>query len=68
MVEKQSLIAYTVMVQRTDGKWMFLVQQGLSDFVFPGIQTVNNVNSTGLSSVIEALKQELNLEARVILE
>lgn len=61
MVEKQSLIAYTVMVQRTDGKWMFLVQQGLSDFVFPGIQTVNNVNSTGLSSVIEALKQELNL-------
>ena len=61
MVEKQSLIAYTVMVQRTDGKWMFLVQQDLSDFVFPGIQTVNNMNNTGLSSVIEVLKQELNL-------
>ena len=61
MVEKQTLIAYTVMVQRTDGKWMFLVQQDLSDFVFPGIQTVNNMNNTGLSSVIEVLKQELNL-------
>ena len=61
MVEKQSLIAYTVMVQRTDGKWMFLVQQDLSDFVFPAIQTVNNMNNTGLSSVIEVLKQELNL-------
>lgn len=61
MVEKQSLIAYTVMVQRTDGKWMFLVQQDLSDFVFPGIQTVNNMNSTGLSSVIEVLKRDLDL-------
>lgn len=61
MVEKQSLIAYTVMVQRTDGKWLFLVQQDSSDFVFPGIQTVNNMNSTGLSSVIEVLKRELDL-------
>ncbi len=62
MVEKQSLIAYTVMVQRTDGKWMFLVQHDESDFVFPGIQTVNNTNNTGLASVIEVLKEKLDLK------
>ncbi len=61
MVEKQALIAYTVMVQRTDGKWMFLVQHDESDFVFPAIQTVNDTNNTGLASVIEMLKQELAL-------
>lgn len=61
MVEKQSLIAYTVMVQRTDGKWMFLVQHEESDFAFPAIQTVNDTTNTGLASVISTLKQELDL-------
>lgn len=61
MVEKQSLIAYTVMVQRTDGKWLFLVRQDESDFVFPGLRTVNDTKNTGLASVIETLKKGLDL-------
>lgn len=59
MVGKQSLIAYTIMVQRTDGKWLFLVQHEESDFIFPGTMAKNQ--QTGLATAIEAMKEKLNL-------
>lgn len=62
MIGNQSLIAYTVMVERSDGKWMFLVQHEKVDFVFPGIDAAKDTNQTGLASVIDAMKQKLSLD------
>lgn len=59
MVEKQSFIAYTIMVQRTDGKWLFLVQHEKSDFIFPG--TTIGERHTGLATAIEEMKETLDL-------
>lgn len=62
MIGNQSLIAYTVMVQRSDGKWMFLVQHEKVNFVFPGLDAAKDSNQTGLASVIDAMKQKLSLD------
>jgi hypothetical protein len=59
MVEDQSFIAYTIMVQRTDGKWIFLVKHEEVDFIFPG--TTINKKHTGLASAIQEMKRSLNL-------
>lgn len=61
MVEKQSFLAYTIMVQRTDGKWMFLVEHNENDFIFPGTTTTHDRHQTGLASVIEEMKETLIL-------
>lgn len=59
MVGDQSFIAYTIMVQRTDGKWIFLVKHEESDFIFPG--TKNDDKHTGLATIIQEMKKRLNL-------
>ena len=62
MIGNQSLIAFTVMVQRTDGKWMFLVQHEKVNFVFPGIKILKETQQTGLASVIDEMKARLALD------
>lgn len=59
MVEDQSFIAYTIMVQRTDGKWIFLVKQENINFIFPG--TTIEERHTGLATVIQEMKKKLDL-------
>lgn len=59
MVEDHSFIAYTIMVQRTDGKWIFLVKHEEADFIFPGT-TIENTH-TGLANVIQEMKKRLDL-------
>lgn len=62
MIGNQSLIAYTVMVQRNDGKWMFLVQHEKVNFIFPGIEILKETQQTGLSLVIDEMKERLALD------
>lgn len=59
MVVNQSFIAYTIMVQRTDGKWIFLVKDEGANFIFPG--TSIEERHTGLAAVIQEMKGTLNL-------
>lgn len=60
MVGNQSFIAYTIMVQRTDGKWLFLVHHEESDFIFPG--TTIHDSHTGLATAIEEMKNTLDID------
>lgn len=58
MVEQY--IGYTLMTKRADGKPMFLVQNTESQCVFP--LTTYTKPETGLATVINLIKETLNLE------
>lgn len=61
MMEKdKSYIAYTIIVERFDGKPMFLVEHEKSDFLFPTTETVHE--RSGLSTITEEIKRTLSID------
>lgn len=57
MVKRQAYVAYTIIVERDDGKPMFLVENGETDFGFPAIKALKD--QSGLSQIITELKKTL---------
>lgn len=57
MKKKQSFVAYTIIVERDDGKPMFLVEKEEKTFSFPSIEA--NRNKSGLSQIIDEIKHTL---------
>ena len=57
MKEKEAYIAYTIIVQRDDGKPMFLVDNDETFFGFPAVKSIKD--QSGLSIIIDELKRKL---------
>ena len=60
MEKTRSYIGYTVIVERYDGKPLFLVAHEQTDFLFPGTETVDE--QSGISTIIEEIKVALNID------
>lgn len=58
MEQTQTYVAYTIMVERDDGKPMFLVDNADSKFGFPAIESIKD--QSGLSQIIAELKLTLH--------
>lgn len=57
MKRNESYVAYTIIVQRNDGKPMFLVEHEKSAFGFPAIKA--SKGQSGLAQIIEEIKSTL---------
>lgn len=57
MKQKQAYIAYTIIVERDDGKPMFLIDNDETHFGFPAVKSIKN--QSGLSIIIDELKRTL---------
>ena len=57
MKQKQAYIAYTIIVERDDGKPMFLIDNDETYFGFPAVESIKN--QSGLSIIIDELKRTL---------
>lgn len=57
MKQKQAYIAYTIIVERDDGKPMFLIDNDETYFGFPAVESTKN--QSGLSIIIDELKRTL---------
>ena len=57
MKQKQAYIAYTIIVERDDGKPMFLIDNDETYFGFPAGESIKN--QSGLSIIIDELKRTL---------
>lgn len=59
MEKNKSYIAYTIIVERADGKPMFLVEHEDADFLFPATETIDE--KSGLSTIIAEIKRTLSI-------
>lgn len=57
MKQKQAYIAYTIIVERDDGKPMFLIDNDETYFGFPAVESIKD--QRGLSIIIDELKRTL---------
>ena len=57
MKQKQAYIAYTIIVERDDGKPMFLIDNDETYFGFPAVESIKD--QSGLSIIIDELKRTL---------
>ena len=57
MKQKQAYIAYTIIVERDDGKPMFLIDNDETYFGFPAVESIKK--QSGLSIIIDELKRTL---------
>lgn len=57
MEKRQAFVAYTIIVERDDGKPMFLIEKEETTFGFPAIKAIKD--QSGLSQIITELKKTL---------